>query len=165
MENFHVVSKMNVITPTCTTFKLMCRNALTKFNDDQTKIATLIDDNDHMEIIAAGDMIFDVSEEEEADQPEEEEIPTEEDIQEEVVDLVRERKCITFDRNLLKLKRLMVTSECDRKNCGSNVKMTTKLVGSSTKIQWVCSCCIIVYKFRDLSKRSFYLIIICRNKT
>ncbi|KAH3881841.1 hypothetical protein DPMN_005768 [Dreissena polymorpha] len=121
------------------------------------------EDNDHMEIIEAGDLIFDVSEEKEADQPEEEEITTEADRQEEVVDLVRERKCIAFDRNLLELARLKVTSVCDRKNCRSNVKMTTKRVGSSTTIQWVCSCCIIVYTFRDLSKRSFYLIIICRN--
>ncbi|KAH3843922.1 hypothetical protein DPMN_117457 [Dreissena polymorpha] len=96
------------------------------------------EDNDHMEIIEAGDLIFDVSEEKEADQPEEEEITTEADRQEEVVDLVRERKCIAFDRNLLELARLKVTSVCDRKNCRSNVKMTTKRVGSSTTIQWKC---------------------------
>lgn len=52
-------------------------------------------------------------------------------------DLVKERKFVCFESQIMKLCRLSVSSLCNRKGCSATVNTTTKSRGTAIKISWV----------------------------
>ncbi|XP_060592756.1 uncharacterized protein LOC132747402 [Ruditapes philippinarum] len=108
-------------------------------DEDYLLEMSLRDDNrvsDDVPVCAVADAILDI-EDDFVVQDEETDEDTE-DTETEERDIVTERKAICFEKNLMELASIHISSECNRKKCDKIVGLDTRMIGSCFRMTWKC---------------------------